>query len=57
MNDLAWQTNERGTEVETSAVRHSHADWPNSDIDRFVLAKLEEQGLQPVRIQSTQEEA
>ena len=27
----------------------SHADWPKTDIDRFILAKLDEQGLQPVR--------
>ncbi len=26
----------------------ANASWPNSDIDRFVLAKLEEKGLKPV---------
>src|SRR2546426_4672797 len=27
----------------------SHATWPKSDIDRFVLARLEKEGLAPVR--------
>jgi mono/diheme cytochrome c family protein len=27
----------------------SHATWPKSDIDRFVLARLEKEGLTPVR--------
>ncbi len=26
-----------------------HTDWPRSDIDRFILAKLEEKGITPVR--------
>ncbi len=26
-----------------------HKDWPQTEIDRFILAKLEEQGLTPVR--------
>src|SRR5439155_3538785 len=26
----------------------SHAEWPKSDIDRFVLARLEKEGLAPV---------
>ncbi len=27
----------------------AHADWPKTDIDRFVLARLEKEGLTPVR--------
>src|SRR6185503_11910482 len=27
----------------------SHGDWPRTDIDRFVLAKLEKEGLTPVK--------
>ena len=27
----------------------AHADWPATDIDRFVLARLEKEGLSPVR--------
>ncbi len=27
----------------------SHTEWPKSDIDRFVLARLEKEGLAPVR--------
>jgi hypothetical protein len=27
----------------------SHATWPKTDIDRFVLARLEQEGLKPVR--------
>ncbi len=26
-----------------------HADWAHNDVDRFILAKLEEKGLQPVK--------
>ncbi|HWE35629.1 MAG TPA: PSD1 and planctomycete cytochrome C domain-containing protein [Isosphaeraceae bacterium] len=33
-------------DVPPPAVRDGH--WPKSDIDRFILAKLEEKGLQPV---------
>ena len=29
--------------------RSSHGDWPKTDIDRFVLARLEKEGLTPVR--------
>ena len=27
----------------------AHTDWPRTDIDRFVLARLEHEGLEPVR--------
>ncbi|MEZ6058804.1 MAG: PSD1 and planctomycete cytochrome C domain-containing protein [Planctomycetaceae bacterium] len=38
----AWQPIQR---AETPAVEH--ADWPKSDVDRFVLAQMEAAGLQP----------